>query len=239
MDNQPQNPQAGNSDSLEPAITNATPSDPETIEPHDDDAYLSGGGGPIPGNKANYAKTVLDHRYKDSRDRRWMRSILFVICLGLAGYFLCLGLSITQDIVSGLLSYKKTVTDAVSAAIKARTGVTTAQELAGFIVPPESINHAKELAKTAKDTDISVIKGFLDSTNWLSASPLITLVAFVLGVGLTLMLGLIKVVFRSEAEAKEKEKEVEDDLRGVLATPVSKVLEELALKIKDFFAKLK
>lgn len=237
MDNQPQNPQAGNADSPEPANTAGIPPEAETPEPHDDDDYLSGGGGPIPKNKAVYAKTVLDHRHKDSRDRRWMRSILFVICLGLAGYFLCLGLSITKDIVSGLLSYKKTVTDAVSAAINARAGVTTAQELAGFIVPPESLNHAKELAKTAKDTDISVIKGFLDSTNWLSASPLITLVAFVLGVGLTLMLGLMKVVFRSEAEAKEKDREAEDDLKGVLATPVSKVLEELALKIKDFFTK--
>ncbi|MGG5216997.1 hypothetical protein ACQZ19_13790 [Rahnella variigena] len=195
--------------------------------------YDDGGQAPYPQRLGNPA--VLAHIQKDARDRRWMRLGLFLFCLLFSGLFLGKGLSLSDKVVTGLVSYKGQVTSAVANSIKGDTNKETAFVA---LTPPESIEHAQKNTDEKSEASNALAKQLVESTNWLSASPLITIIAFTLGVGLTLMLGLMKVLFRVESEIKEKEREQENEtMLAALATPVSKVLEELWGFIKSKFSK--
>ncbi|HCR0932445.1 TPA: hypothetical protein U2L92_003780 [Enterobacter hormaechei] len=73
------------------------------------------------------------------------------------------------------------------------------------------------------------------NADWLSASSLIMLVAFILGVGLTLILTLLKSAFRHPTDNSSKDESNQTSLE--LATPLSELFSGIASYFKDKLSK--
>lgn len=222
------------SQQTDPAIQSAPSGDdvPEGVD-YDESAQNDGS---APRNTPPRTKTYLDRISKDYNDRRLMRGFLFAFTLLLAGWFLCTGLSMSKKVATGLLSYKSTISTAVAGALNTAkdTGVEHIEALK-LISPPESIEHAEGKYVASNSIRSDVARELIESTNWLSASPLITLVAFILGVGLTLLLALMKALFKPEVNTTERDDG--DSVLSSLATPTSKIAEDFIEWIKGLLKK--
>lgn len=192
--------------------------------------------GSAPRNTPPRTKAYLDRISKDFNDRRVMRGVLFVLTLLLASWFLCTGLSLSEKVATGLLTYKSTISKAVAGALNTTKEPSVEHvEALKLLSPPESIEHAEGKFVASNSIRSDVARELVESTNWLSASPLITLVAFILGVGLTLLLALMKALFKSEVDPTEKEDG--DSVLSSVATPTSKVVEDIFEWMKGLLKK--
>lgn len=201
------------------------------------DQYLEQGGGALPpGNKNEW---VLNAAWWEWFEPRLLKLVLYVCCLVASLAFLWIGLTATKTTIDSMVNYRNNVSDAVKTVVEGASK-DQVKELGkpDFVVPvfPESLEHAKKVHEESKNTDIEMLKKYLDSSSLLSVSPIITLLAFLLGVGLTLMLGLMKSVLRSDSDARNRDGESDSNL-SVLATPLSKVFEEAVEFVKKKFNK--
>lgn len=173
-------------------------------------------------------------RAENHEDRRKMRRWLFGFIVGASAIFLTLGAWMSISITNNMLLTKHEVKGAMLNVVNE----SSPQKISEFVfntqpIPPESLNHARETAlklnAQAAEQRRSLIEKFLETTNWLSLSPMITLIAFILGVGLTLAIALMKALFREE--------EIEDrsNTLSQIATPVSKLFEYLVEFLQNKF----
>lgn len=176
----------------------------------------------------------VKYRAENHEDRRKMRRWLFAFIVGASGVFLFIGASMSICITINMLSTKKEVKTAMLEVVKE----SSPQKISEFVLkaqpsPPESLYHAREMAKElnaqAVEQRNGLITKFLETTNWLSLSPMITLIAFILGVGLTLAIALMKALFREE-ESEEK-----SNTLSQIATPISKLVEYLVDYLQSKF----
>ncbi|WP_336948728.1 hypothetical protein [Serratia nevei] len=165
-------------------------------------------------------------RAENHEDRRKMRRWLFAFIVGASALFLLLGAGMAVCITINMLHTKHEVKDAMLNVVNE----SSPQKISEFVfktqpTPPESLYHARETAKElnaqAAEQRRGLIEKFLETTNWLSLSPMITLIAFILGVGLTLAIALMKALFR------EEEVEERSNTLSQIATPISKLFEYL------------
>jgi hypothetical protein len=192
--------------------------------------------GSAPRSTPARTQAYLERISKDFNDRRLMRAFLFAFTLVLAGWFLCTGLSLSQKVATGLLNYKSTISKAVAGALNTTKNPSVEHvEALKLLSPPESIEHAEGKYVASNSIRSDVARQLVESTNWLSASPLITLVAFILGVGLTLLLALMKALFKSEVDPTEKDDGA--SLLSSVATPTSKVVEDFIEWVKGLLKK--
>lgn len=157
---------------------------------------------------------------------------MFVV--GASAVFLVLGAVMSYRITSSMLETKQEVKTAMLQVVNE----SSPKNISEFVLkarpaPPESLYHARETAKElnamAMEQRNGLISKFLETTNWLSLSPMITLIAFILGVGLTLAIALMKALFREE-ESEEK-----NNTLTQIATPVSKLIEYLVDYLQSKF----
>ncbi|RNM02353.1 hypothetical protein EF878_19980 [Dickeya undicola] len=164
--------------------------------------------------------------------RKWL--FAFIVCA--SGFFLTIGAVMSIYVTRDMLSTKKEVKDAMVDVVMRSSPESISDFVSKFKpAPPESLIHARETA-TALSIQASVqrnglIDKFLETTNWLSLTPMITLIAFILGVGLTLAIALMRALFREE--------EIEDrgNTLSQISTPISKLVEYLIDFIKSKFQK--
>lgn len=204
----------------------------------------SGAGGNIPYPQARLADGAekVKRRSENHQDRREMRKILFKFVVGGSVIFLMLGAWLTFWVVANMLNTKSAVERTLSTIVEDSSPSKITQLVAKFPpVPPESINHAREETRQAIEHSVerqnSLIEKFLQSTNWLSVSPLVTLIAFLLGVGLTLALGLIRALFK-EDEIEEKSNSNGPDEPSAfsdVATPLSNIFQQLFDALQERF----
>lgn len=176
----------------------------------------------------------VKYRAENHEDRRKMRRWLFAFIVGASAVFLVIGASMSICITINMLSTKKEVKTAMLEVVRE----SSPQKISDFVLkaqpsPPESLYHAREMAKElnaqAVEQRNGLISKFLETTNWLSLSPMITLIAFILGVGLTLAIALMKALFREE-ESEEK-----NNTLSQIATPISKLVEYLVDYLQSKF----
>lgn len=170
---------------------------------------------------------------ENHEDRRVMRKRLFAVIVGASIIFLSLGALMAVVVTCNLLTTKSEVKNAMIKVVEDASPLKISQTV--FQVqplPPESFFHARENAKEistlAASQRNSLIEKFLESTNWLSLTPMITLIAFILGVGLTLAIALMRALFKEEAEEKS-------NALAQMCTPLSKLIEYLGEYIKSKF----
>lgn len=176
----------------------------------------------------------VKYRAENHEDRRKMRRWLFGFIVGASALFLIIGAAMSICITINMLNTKKEVKTAMLEVVKE----SSPQKISEFVLkaqpsPPESLYHAREMAKElnaqAVEQRNGLISKFLETTNWLSLSPMITLIAFILGVGLTLAIALMKALFREE-ESEEKNNTISQ-----IATPISKLVEYLVDYLQSKF----
>ncbi|ENZ7893698.1 hypothetical protein ACG99Y_004739 [Klebsiella pneumoniae] len=180
------------------------------------------------------SNAVVKYRAENHEDRRKMRRWLFMFVVGASAVFLVLGAVMSYCITSSMLETKQEVKIAMLQVVNE----SSPKNISEFVLnarpaPPESLYHARETAKElnamAMEQRNGLISKFLETTNWLSLSPMITLIAFILGVGLTLAIALMKALFREE-ESEEK-----NNTLTQIATPVSKLIEYLVDYLQSKF----
>ncbi|MEW9359456.1 hypothetical protein [Klebsiella pneumoniae] len=180
------------------------------------------------------SNAVVKYRAENHEDRRKMRRWLFMFVVGASAVFLVLGAVMSYCITSSMLETKQEVKTAMLQVVNE----SSPKNISEFVLnarpaPPESLYHARETAKElnamAMEQRNGLISKFLETTNWLSLSPMITLIAFILGVGLTLAIALMKALFREE-ESEEK-----NNTLTQIATPVSKLIEYLVDYLQSKF----
>ncbi|EFK6854436.1 TPA: hypothetical protein J1246_003045 [Escherichia coli] len=175
-------------------------------------------------------------RAENHEDRRIMRKCLFRLTVGASALFLLLGAIMSVCLTRSMIETKKEVKEAMVKVVNE----SSPKAISEFIltaqpVPPESLHHARETARElsvqAARQRNSLIEKFLETTNWLSLSPMITLIAFILGVGLTLAIALMRALFREE-ESEEK-----NNVLAQISTPISKLFEYLVEYLQSKFKK--
>lgn len=156
-----------------------------------------------------------------------MRVLTFVAVMGFAGYFLCSGLTLANMVGNGIIdNQKELVRVLVSPATTAE--LPKDQELqpkdtdtVALSLPVSSSNST--LAKPEEKNARNSLLTLAEHQNWLSAGSLLTLVAFIFGVGLTLLLTLIRNVFRAQEEESQRQAGA---ISRDIATPLSGLIED-------------
>lgn len=175
-------------------------------------------------------------RAENHQDRRGMRKLLFWFIVGSSAIFLFIGAGMSLYVTWDMIHTKQDVNKAMIDVVKN----SSPESISKFVFetrpsPPESLFHARETAREisslAAEQRNSLIEKFFETTNWLSVSPMITLIAFILGVGLTLAIALMRALFKEE-EAEEK-----GNALSQISTPLSKLFEYLIEFLKSKFQK--
>ncbi|EOK2754955.1 hypothetical protein [Escherichia coli] len=166
---------------------------------------------------------LLRRDVHDAIERRWMRLIVSSIALLIAILFLVVGLCFALKVGNGLLQAKSNI---VSALTQTQTQKDVC-ELKGECSESKSESVKPVATKSVHLDKNDKAMGNL-STDWLSASSLIAIVAFILGVGLTLILTLIKSAFHHPTDKNQPGQRANESIE--LATPLS----ELIMGIVDY-----
>ncbi len=148
-------------------------------------------------------------------ERRIMRYSLFGVILVFGILFLSYGLYFALKVGSGLLKTKQSIVDTL-----------TTSKVTECLVPLKCVpQQNKGLSEAVANLN----------ADWLSASSMIMIVAFILGVGLTLILTLLKSAFRHPTDNSARSDTNQTSLE--LATPLSELITGIISYLKDKFSK--
>ncbi|WP_231604182.1 hypothetical protein [Leclercia sp. J807] len=164
---------------------------------------------------------------RDGMERRGMRLILSITVLIFAVMFLWQGLFFALKVGNGLLQAKSSIVE-----------VLTKKSEKEICQPSTKCVESEDPKKSSQSTpstdkNESTIPPL--STDWLSASSLIAIVAFILGVGLTLILTLLKSAFHHPTDKNLNGQKTTDNIE--LATPLSELIMGMINYLKNKFSK--
>lgn len=157
----------------------------------------------------------LRQEERNDLERRVMRYSLFAVIMFFAMFFLSCGLFFALKVGDGLLNAKQRIVDALTKA-----------DVSHCVIPVKCVPGAPKGISEAV-TNLNA--------DWLSASSMIMIVAFILGVGLTLILTLLKSAFRHPTDNSSKDDSNKTSLE--LATPLSELISGTVSYLKDKFSK--
>lgn len=211
--------------------------------PANDGNNGAAGAAPFPQARLADGSETVRRRSENHTDRREMRKNLYKFVVGGSVIFLMLGAWLTFWVVASMLNTKSTVERTLTTIVQESSPAKITELVAKFPpVPPESIHHAREETRQVIEHSVerqnSLIEKFLQSTNWLSVSPIVTLIAFLLGVGLTLALGLIRALFKEDEIEEKNSSSSNDEEKSAfsdVATPLSKLFEQLFDAVQERF----
>lgn len=157
----------------------------------------------------------LQQELRNDLERRIMRYSLFGVIMLFAIIFLGFGLYFALDVGQGLLKSKQDI-----------VGTLTNSNVTECFVPHKCI--------PLQNKGLSDVVANLNA-DWLSASSMIMIVAFILGVGLTLILTLLKSSFRHPTDSLVKNDANQTSLE--IATPLSEIIVSFISYIKSKVSK--
>ncbi|ENT7682001.1 hypothetical protein ACMGAV_003315 [Salmonella enterica subsp. enterica serovar Newport] len=172
---------------------------------------------------------LLRRDVHDGMERRGMRLILSATVLIFAILFLWQGLCFALKVGNGLLEAKSSIVSALT------------QNSEKVVCEPKTkcVELKQQTMKPAEKSPNVSTKGDSAmpnlSTDWLSASSLIAIVAFILGVGLTLILTLLKSAFHHPTDKNLNGQKTTDTIE--LATPLSELIMGVINYLKSKFSK--
>ncbi|WP_410688570.1 hypothetical protein [Citrobacter europaeus] len=169
---------------------------------------------------------LLRRDVRDGMERRGMRLVLSAVVLFFAVVFLWKGLNFALTVGNGLLEAKSNIVSALTQKsekniCEPKTECTEPKQQA----TQQTVPTAKKADASAKKADTPAKNDITIpnlSTDWLSASSLIAIVAFILGVGLTLLLTLLKSAFQHPTDKNINGQKTTDAIE--LATPLSELI---------------
>ncbi|MEQ9903114.1 hypothetical protein [Pectobacterium aroidearum] len=158
----------------------------------------------------------------DAMERRGMRLVLFTVVLVFGVIFLAKGLCFALDVGQGLLNAKASIVKALAK-----------QDESKCLIPLKCLGESNHVVNTSSSGDLLSVANL--NTDWLSASSLIAIVAFILGVGLTLMLTLLKAAFQHPTDKSANRDK--DQSAMEIATPLSQLIVNFVNFLKEKFSK--
>lgn len=187
----------------------------------------------------NDPNILLRRDARDGMERRGMRLVLSGVVLFFAVVFLWQGLWFSLKVGNGLLEAKSSIVSALTQKserdiCEPKTECIEPRQQATQPTAPTAKKadaSAKEVSTSEKnDTTVPNL-----STDWLSASSLIAIVAFILGVGLTLLLTLLKSAFQHPTDKNINGQKTTDAIE--LATPLSELIMGAINHLRNKFSK--
>ncbi|PXW50038.1 hypothetical protein DFO55_12835 [Grimontella sp. AG753] len=168
-----------------------------------------------------------------------MRLVLSVVVLFFSIVFLWDGLNFALKVGDGLLKAKSNIAFALTQKsekdiCEPKNECTEPKQQA----TQQTVPTAKKADASAKKTDTPAKNDITMpnlSTDWLSASSLIAIVAFILGVGLTLLLTLLKSAFQHPTDKNINGQKTTDAIE--LATPLSELIMGMINYLRNKFSK--
>lgn len=185
-------------------------------------------------DKKDLAEFLLNKRKYDALEKRWMRVILYAACVIFGFVFLWDGLNLALTAGGSMVEAKQQIVSSIAAASAPKNSNLEApfpvqkQEQKSLNQKTESSNGSVDADKKAQDNP-DALHGF-DVKEIIPYGSIITIIAFILGVGLTLVLTLLKFVFSFDEDKDNAERE---SISSNLASPISKLVEEAISFIKD------
>lgn len=179
------------------------------------------------GEVSDYSNVLTEEIHNKYQENRFMRVTTFFIVVGLAIIFLLFGLSMARVVGEGILGNQRALiqvlTKQENSTKASENGLANISVSAAVTLPP-TVSASKTTTVTAegKSTGVSLLT-LTEHQNWLSAGSLLTLVAFILGVGLTLLLTLIRNVFKAQEEESQRQT---GEISRDIATPLSCLIED-------------
>ncbi|MEQ4790967.1 MULTISPECIES: hypothetical protein [unclassified Klebsiella] len=178
---------------------------------------------------------LLRRDARDGMERRGMRLVLSAVVLFFAVVFLWQGLHFALKVGNGLLEAKSSIVSALTQ----KSEKDICEPKTECTEPKQQTTHptvptAKKTDAPAKKADTPITVPNL-STDWLSASSLIAIVAFILGVGLTLLLTLLKSAFQHPTDKNINGQKTTDAIE--LATPLSELIMGAINYLRNKFSK--
>ncbi|HDY8264241.1 TPA: hypothetical protein RRG97_000028 [Klebsiella pneumoniae] len=164
-----------------------------------------------------------------------MRLVLSAVVLFFAVVFLWQGLQFALKVGNGLLEAKSSIVSALTQ----KSEKDICEPKTECTEPKQQTTHptvptAKKTDAPAKKADTPITVPNL-STDWLSASSLIAIIAFILGVGLTLLLTLLKSAFQHPTDKNINGQKTTDAIE--LATPLSELIMGAINYLRNKFSK--
>lgn len=153
-------------------------------------------------------------------EKRIMRVIVFLASIVFSCLFLYEGYKFTFVVGTGIVKNQATIAQAMLDSAQVQRNSEGTSPTSGA-----QKTNSKESQKKASSTKYSVSDRF----NWMSTGSLLVLVGFLLATGLTLMLTLMRSIF------KGKEDEADGGAFKDLATPASKLGEDFYAFMKSKF----
>lgn len=171
-------------------------------------------------NEASIASERFDLLPLKRREENFnlvFRAISFIIAIFLGSYFLCVGLQVAKDSALHIREIQKSAIEIKKEQSKSPSVIRTISQSGKdkIVKATDNKEDSKNEIKVNENND-----DFLFSTG-----SLITLIAFIFGVGLTLLLSVLKFVF---IKNEDKGKVTSPDI----ATPLSELMKGLADWIK-------
>ena len=169
----------------------------------------------VPDNESLGAPNIDLLPYKKREENYYLifKAVSFIIAILLGAYFLCIGLKVASDSAKHIREIQTSAIQLKIEQLKYLSGKTS-------VLQPK--NKAKENKKDLKHRDEANVSS---DSFIISTGSLLTLVAFIFGVGLTLLLSVLKFVFIRD-EDKQKENSAD------IATPLSELIKGLANWLK-------
>ncbi|UIP28875.1 hypothetical protein [Photobacterium sp. TLY01] len=173
--------------------------------------------GPLPTGTSLQNEREVDFRIKEQTTFLWLKGVSFAVVMLLAVAFLIVGLCSTTKSISHIKDLQ--MQSAQSVTLQSNHQSTDSQ--------PQKSSESKQASKdTPSQKNAPAKKSLMDPM--LSAGSIITLVAFMLGVGLTLMLTLIKFTFNNQQEVQQQSVTV----AGPLSELLTNIVEAINKKLK-------
>ncbi|MPX98097.1 hypothetical protein EHW61_15790 [Salinivibrio sp. VYel6] len=169
--------------------------------------------GSLPESEKQASRKEIDFFIRENYTFLWLKGVIFVVALCLAAAFLSFGLNASLQSLDH-------IKDLQSKKIELPVGE---RESAATDMP----NEEKKDKKPPNEAKTTAYK--LDPM--LSAGSIITLVAFMLGVGLTLLLTLMKFTFSSQRSDEQQDK-AGITVAGPLSELISNAIKTLSDKFK-------
>ncbi len=151
-----------------------------------------------------------------------MRLVLFTVILVFGSIFLAKGLCFAIEVGQGLLKAKTSIVKALAV-----------QDESKCLIPLKCLGEGNNAFNTQPSGNLSSAANL--NTDWFSASYLIAIVAFILGIGLTLMLTLLKAAFQHPTDKSANREK--DQSAMEIATPLSQLIVNFVNFLKEKFSK--
>lgn len=163
-----------------------------------------------PSDKKKIKRDILGPIRNDESMYRFFKIVAYLVCIAFGAWFLCTGLNHATKI----LNAQETAIISNAHLIDAKTNYLNNQ----IKNSSSKISQKNDLENSSSDTKETSL-----SDKIISASSILTLFAFIFGVGLTLLLTLLKFSFNSQKEETNPE----------LATPLGALFLDILKGLKD------